>query len=102
MTSIVAQTAFERLVEGDWWAVTEPYWITMGDLFVGLVGATVLVALYINSDSLAIPAVVGMIGGGVAAEYAPAPVQRGAFGVIFLGITLFGAYLYIERRGPNY
>lgn len=97
MTTVVAQTAFERMVEGDWWVVTEPY-MAFGGIAFAMVVVTIMIALYINTDSLAIPAVVAMLAGGVVAEYAPAPVARGAVGVIILGVTLFGGYLYIERR----
>lgn len=91
----VLLSAFDRLVTGDWWAVTEPY-MMLGSLAFAIVGVTIVTSLYINTRNLAIPAVVAMLAGGVVASYAPAPVTRGAFGVIFLGVTLFGWWLWVD------
>lgn len=93
-------SAFDRLLGGDWWAVLDPY-MMLGDLAFAIVAVAIMIALYMNSRSLAIPAVVAMLAGGVVASYAPAPVQRGAFGVIFLGVTLFGWWLWTNRQ-PQY
>lgn len=97
MTERVPLTALDRLLDGDWWAVLDPY-MMLGDLAFGIVAVSIMIALYVNSRSLAIPAVVAMLAGGVTASYAPAPVQRGAFGVIFLGATLFGWWLWTNRE----
>lgn len=93
------QSSFDKLMDGDWWAVTDPYFDVMGVLFVGVVGVAVLGSVYINSDSIALPAVLAMLGGGVLAQYAPAPVTRGAFLLIYGGIVLVVTLLYVQRRG---
>lgn len=94
----IVQSSFDKLLNGDWWAVTDPYFGELGPLFVAIVGVAVLGAVYLNSDSIAIPAVLAMVGGGVLSQHAPAPVSRGAFLLIYAGVVLFGTALYVSRR----
>lgn len=95
-------TAFDAFMRGEIIeALHEPFASTMGDLFVGVMIMTVIAALYITSDSVALPAVTMMLAGGLVIEFAPPQVGRIGLLIIFLGVTLAGSWLWIQRQSAR-
>ena len=92
-------TAFDDFLEGEIIeALHEPFAASMGEFFVGLMMLTIIGAIYINSDSVVLPTVTTMLAGALVVEFAPPQVARVGFLIIFLGVTLAGSYLWIQRQ----
>ena len=95
-------TAFDSFLDGDIIeALHDPFAATMGELFAGVMLITVIAAIYINSDSVALPSVTLMLAGGLMIEFAPPQVARIGLLIIFLGVTLAGSWLWIQRQSPG-
>jgi hypothetical protein len=96
----VPLSAFDDLLAGRWLdAVLAPFLGSMGPLFVGIIGAAIVGAIYIDTDSIALPTVVAMLGGGLVVRFLPPAVQRAGFLLIFVGVVLAGSSMWIQRGG---
>jgi len=69
-------------------------------LFVGIVGALVVLTIYINSRSLALTGVVMMLSGAVFVEYMPAQVQMAGYAFIAAATAAVAYSIYTGRERP--
>lgn len=68
--------------------------------FVGSSASLIVMAIWINSKSLVLTAVVSMLSGAVVIEYMPPSVRMAGYGLILFAAAAVGATIYTGRSRP--
>lgn len=91
------------LAEGEFWEVLgQAFSGTMPLIFVvGIVASLVLLAIYLNSESIVLTSIVAMLSGGVVIESMPPEVRVAGYLLILVGVAAAGSSIYLgQQRRP--
>lgn len=79
----------DMLKAGEYWqATTTPYTSLMGEGFFALFGGlVVMTTLYISSEDITLPSVVGLLIGGACIVFLPAAAQAPTYVLLIIGVA---------------
>ena len=90
----------DDLANGEFWKVLgESFGQSMPLVFViGVMASAVLLAIWINSQSIVLTAITAMLSGGVIVEFLPPEVRVAGYLLILFGVAAVGSSIYLGKQ----